>query len=104
MFNAMRLSHSSTSTRRRAAMPHRVSNALHRAHAAEDRLLDVNEAAEMLGLSPKTLYQWAHEQRLPVVKLGSALRFRVSVLQQLIRNSERPARKSLGEREALDCP
>jgi excisionase family DNA binding protein len=60
-----------------------------------DRLLDVNEAAEMMGLSPKTLYQWAYERRLPVVKLGSALRFRLSAIQDLIRTSERPAIRSL---------
>ncbi len=61
-----------------------------------DRLLDVNEAAAMLGLSPKTLYQWAYERRLPVVKLfGRALRFRLSVIQKLIKDSERPALRLL---------
>ena len=57
-----------------------------------DRLLDVNEAAAMLGLSPKTLYQWAYERRVPVVKLfGRALRFRLSDIQALIAKSVRPA-------------
>ena len=56
-----------------------------------DRLLDVHEAAAMLGLQPSTLYQWAYERRIPVVKLGRALRFRQSVIEKLIRDSERPA-------------
>lgn len=57
-----------------------------------DRLLDVREAAEMLGLKPSTLYQWAYERRIPVVKLfGRALRFRVSDLQKLVTGSVRPA-------------
>lgn len=63
-----------------------------------DRLLDVREAAAMLGLKPSTLYQWACERRIPVVKLGRALRFRVSVIQKLIRDSERPAIRSLDDR------
>ena len=62
----------------------------------KDRLLDVNEAAAMLGLSPKTIYQWTYERRLPVVKLfGRALRFRLSVIQKLIQDSERPALRPL---------
>ena len=49
---------------------------------AEDRLLDVKEAAAMLGLKPCTLYQWAYERRIPVVKLfGRSLRFRLSTIQ-----------------------
>jgi len=60
-----------------------------------ERLLDVNEAAQMLSLSPKTLYDWAYLGRLPVVKLfGHALRFRVSVIQELIDRSERPAQRA----------
>lgn len=62
-----------------------------------DRLLDVREAAEMLGLKPSTLYQWAYERRIPVVKLfGRALRFRVSDLQKLVAGSVRPA---IGDRQ-----
>lgn len=59
---------------------------------AEDRLLDVREAAAMLGLKPATLYQWAYERRIPVVKLfGRSLRFRLSIIQKLIASFERPA-------------
>ncbi len=73
-------------------LPVRRSGTSSRASKAQDRLLDVNEAADVLGLSPKTLYQWAYERRVPVVKLfGRALRFRLSVIQKLIEDSERPA-------------
>jgi excisionase family DNA binding protein len=59
-----------------------------------DRLLDVHEAAAMLGLKPATLYRWAYERRLPRVKLlGGALRFRLSTLLKLIAESEEPARR-----------
>jgi excisionase family DNA binding protein len=65
----------------------------------DDRLLDVNEAATILGLKPSTLYQWAYERRVPVVKLfGRALRFRLSTIRKLIRDSERPALRASSDR------
>jgi len=60
-----------------------------------DRLLAVNEAAELLGLkSPRTLYKWAYAGRIPSVKLGKLLRFRRSDLERLIADGERPASAS----------
>lgn len=59
-----------------------------------DALLRVREAAQLLGIKPATLYQWAYQRRLPVVKLfGSrgALRFRRNDLEALIGRSLRPA-------------
>jgi len=59
-----------------------------------DRLLTVDEAATMLGLKRATLYQWAYERRIPVVKPNGPrgpLRFRLSTLQRLIAEWERPA-------------
>ena len=74
----------------------RLKLTAHPAVEIEDRLLDVHDAAAMLGLKPSTLYQWAYERRVPVVKLfGRALRFRLSVIQKLIQDSERPAIRPL---------
>ena len=59
-----------------------------------DRLLNVHEAAALLGLKPGTLYQWAYERRLPTVKLSGLrgpLRFRLSTLLRFIAKAERPA-------------
>ena len=59
-----------------------------------DRLLDVHEAGAMLSLKPATLYQWAYERRIPVVKLSGPrgpLRFRLSDIQALVTRSVRPA-------------
>jgi len=59
-----------------------------------DRLLDVKEAAAMLGLKKSTLYQWAYEKRIATVKLSGPrgpLRFRLTTLMELIAKSERPA-------------
>jgi excisionase family DNA binding protein len=64
--------------------------------SVSDRLLDVGEASRLLSLKPSTLYQWAHERRIPVVKLyGRALRFRLSTIEKLITDSERPALRAL---------
>jgi excisionase family DNA binding protein len=65
-----------------------------RGETLPDRLLDVSEAAAMLAVKPATLYQWAHQRRMPVVKLfgpRGALRFRESDLRALIAGSVRPA-------------
>ena len=54
----------------------------------------------MLAVKPATLYKWAHERRLPVVKLfgpRGALRFRLSDLQRLIATSLRQAMRALGD-------
>ena len=74
------------------------------ADAVPERLLDVKEAAAMLAVKPATLYQWAYQRRIPVVKLfgpRGALRFRESD----IRRSDRQlsaARASQEHRPELD--
>lgn len=65
-----------------------------------DRLLTVEETAAMLGIKPTTVYKWAYERRLPVVKLrGRALRFSRLAIEKIIRDDTRPALRPLGERE-----
>jgi len=42
-----------------------------------DRLLSITEAASVLGLKPKTLYQWSWKKRgIAFVKVGRSLRIR----------------------------
>src|SRR4026208_1439470 len=67
-----------------------------------ERLLDVKEAAAMLGISIKTLYRYAYERKIETVKLfGTALRFRQSSIEKLIKRSMRPALRPLADSE--DC-
>lgn len=56
-----------------------------------ERLLDVKAAAKMLGVAPSTVYQWSYERRIASVKIGASLRFRLSDIEKLIRQSLRPA-------------
>jgi excisionase family DNA binding protein len=67
-----------------------------------DRLLNVEEAADLLKLKPATLYQWAYERRIPIVKPSGPrgpLRFRLSTLMKLIDTWEQPASRPLPERD-----
>ncbi len=59
-----------------------------------DRLLNVREAADLLGLRPKTLYLMAGERRIASVKiLGKSLRFRESAIRQIIEDGEVSAKE-----------
>jgi excisionase family DNA binding protein len=60
--------------------------------ALEDGLLfTVPEAARLLKLSPNTLRQWIWQRRLPIVKLGRAVRIRKTDLENLIESNLRKA-------------
>ena len=48
------------------------------------RLLNVEEAAEYLGLQVDTVYKKSRLRELPSVKVGRALRFDVMALQRFI--------------------
>lgn len=53
------------------------------------RLVSRKEAAEILGVQPCTLAMWEHTGRysLPVVKIGSLCKYRLSDLQQFIEDN-----------------
>ena len=69
--------------------------------ALPDRLLDVNETAELFGVAPATIYDWAYQRKLPVVKPSGPrgpLRFRLSKMLKLIDQWERPPLRPLHEK------
>ncbi len=55
-----------------------------------DRLLDVPQAAAHLAISPKTIYKWVHLRRIPYVRVGRLVRFRVSDLDDWIEERIQP--------------
>ncbi len=57
-----------------------------------DRLLKVDEAAALLGSTPRSIYQKTFRRDIPSVKIGRSLRFRLSDLERLIEAGVRPAR------------
>jgi excisionase family DNA binding protein len=50
----------------------------------EQQLLTAKEAAALLCLSENTIRQWIWQRRLPVVRLGRAVRLKRQDLEQLI--------------------
>jgi excisionase family DNA binding protein len=59
------------------------------AHEKMQALLKTKEAAQLLNLSENTIRQWIWQRRLPVVRIGRAVRLRREDLEQLIeRNHE----------------
>lgn len=57
----------------------------------EDDLIDIEEAAELLGLSKVTLRRWTRDGRLPCVRIGSRgdRRFKPSELEAFIASKMR---------------
>lgn len=61
----------------------------------EIRLLTVRDAAKFLAVSVSTVYGWAWQRKLPFVKVGRALRFDRTDLEDFIRaNRVEPREKS----------
>jgi excisionase family DNA binding protein len=56
------------------------------------RLLRVSEAAERLGLKPHTLRLWLAARRLPIVRLGRAVRVPEQAVEDFISSNTVPAR------------
>ena len=48
------------------------------------QLLDVKEAAQMLGCSEFGVRRWAREERLPIVRLGRLIRIRREDLDRIV--------------------
>ena len=53
----------------------------------QNRLLSVQEAAQYLGVAVKTVYKWNSERRLRCIKLGSLVRYKISDLDEYIRQN-----------------
>lgn len=54
-----------------------------------DRLIDVGEAAALLGMKPGTLYSWASKRKVPFRKVGASLRFHRGDLLEWTREQAR---------------
>jgi predicted DNA-binding transcriptional regulator AlpA len=64
----------------------------------EDKLLKTQETAELLGLSQKTLrfYSSTGGGPLPVVRLGRAVRYRLSDINNLMAGNASPVQEKRG--------
>lgn len=39
------------------------------------QLIDVHRLSELLGVKPKTIYDWVHKNQIPYYKMGRLVRF-----------------------------
>ena len=64
---------------------------------AEDKLLDVSEAAQFLGVPVGTLYHMVSQRRVPCIRLSKrCLRFRRADIDELVESlTEMPAPRNL---------
>lgn len=53
------------------------------------QLLDVTQLASVLNISPKTLYDWVHKEKIPYVKLGHLIRFDCEDIREWIKSRKR---------------
>jgi excisionase family DNA binding protein len=60
------------------------------------RMLTIGEAAEQLGLSPKTVWSWIYSRRLGFVRLGRSIRIPQSAIEELIEAGSIPAKIGTG--------
>ena len=56
-----------------------------------NRLMNIQEAASLLGVKKSTLYAWVNQRKLPCFKIGRLLKFDVQKLGEWISEQERPA-------------
>ncbi|OQA53905.1 MAG: Helix-turn-helix domain protein [Candidatus Omnitrophica bacterium ADurb.Bin292] len=50
-----------------------------------DRLLSIEDISGMLGVRKSTLYSWSHQRRIPYIKVGSLLRFRLRDIEKWLK-------------------
>src|SRR5215213_10328828 len=58
--------------------------------ARETGLLAAAEVAELIGIKETTIYRWCKEGKLPCLKIGKHWRIRREVLEDFLKESERP--------------
>jgi excisionase family DNA binding protein len=70
-------------------IPREVKKVTRKAHIVSDPLLNVDEAAEELGMSPKTIRNWIAVKQIEFVKVGDSkfapVRIRKSVVDAIKR-------------------
>lgn len=51
-----------------------------------EKLLNVKQLSELIGVSPKTIYQWTHTEFIPHYKFSKGVRFSVMEVEKWIIN------------------
>ena len=54
----------------------------------DGKLISIAQAADLLGLTKKTLYAWTYQGKLPAFKVGRTKRVKLSDLEKLVTVAE----------------
>lgn len=54
----------------------------------DEKLISIPKAADLLGLTKKTLYAWTYQGKLPAFKVGRTKRVKLSDLEKLVTVAE----------------
>lgn len=57
-------------------------------------LVGVDEVAKFLDVSKWTIYQWVHQERIPVVKLSNLIRFDLTEIEKWVKQKTRTVRQT----------
>jgi len=60
---------------------------------SSDEYLDIDELADMLGVSASAVYHWVARGKIPCFRLGRLLRFRRSKIDDWVRRMEKSGRE-----------
>lgn len=52
----------------------------------------MDQVADLLQIKPRTVYQWVHEGYIPIIRLGSLVRFSQTAVSEWLRKREVPGR------------
>lgn len=61
----------------------------------QKQLLDTNEAAEFLGISKNTLYEWVIQKKVPFVKVGWLTKFKKEALEAWLEQRTHEERRDI---------
>lgn len=63
-----------------------------------EKLMTIDEASQLLGVKPQTLYLWVAQKRIPHRKIGRLVRFRMCDLEQFVEQQLQPVEVMTNER------
>ncbi len=56
-----------------------------------DKLLNVSQLADILGLKKITIYEWVRNNKIPFIKLGKRVLFHPSDVEEFIKTNRKEA-------------
>ncbi len=56
-----------------------------------EKLLSVNQLADILGLKKVTIYEWARDNKIPFIKLGKRVLFQPCDVKEFIKTNRKEA-------------